>query len=236
MFNTVFMQNGKLVQYDDMLVKLTTEQPSPPPFNPYIIGGRLYKSAVIGNQEWLAENLDFKWDGLEVGAAAHDPTRQQANYYDQDEDTYGNKYGLLYNFKAMEYLQENRAKLIPGWRIPTSDEWLELLAFASGGSGQSNVGRSSLRSTDAGWPIQADGPATNTTGFSAVPSGRWYSLGGYEKAGSSFHMLTCSKTESAHPESQLYIIPYLTPSFASSENAHPLSDGAEGSIRLIRDV
>ena len=64
-----------------------------------VIGGREYPVVQIGNQLWLAENLDWRWEGLTVGGQWQRET-PGAWYYNNDEATYGvngNKYGLLYN-------------------------------------------------------------------------------------------------------------------------------------------
>jgi uncharacterized protein (TIGR02145 family) len=81
------------------------------------IGGRRYPVVKIGNQLWMAENLDYAWSGLTIGGSIGSDPR--ANYYDNDETTYGwsgYKCGLLYNWAAVAEL----ADLLPdGWHIPS---------------------------------------------------------------------------------------------------------------------
>lgn len=85
------------------------------------IGGVTYQTVKINGVEWLAENLDFKWDGLSIG---DDNLRQdipQACYYNNNENLFGQnnkKYGLLYNWPAILQIDQ----LIDGWHVPTRDE------------------------------------------------------------------------------------------------------------------
>lgn len=93
------------------------------------IGNRNYKTIQYNNKEWLAENLDYKFDGCLYGM-------EQTNYpccgyYDNDEDfsldgSY--KCGLLYNWYAAKYLDDNKVTLLPsGWRVPTISDYNDLL-------------------------------------------------------------------------------------------------------------
>jgi uncharacterized protein (TIGR02145 family) len=129
------------------------------------IGGRTYRTVIIGGREWLAENLDFKWDGLVIGGdASYDKPR--ANYYNNDEATYGiagNKYGILYNAAAVSYLDDNKSTLIPGWHVPTNDDWKALITAVGG----SSTAGTKLKST-TGW---SSGNGTDDFGFTGVPAG-----------------------------------------------------------------
>lgn len=134
------------------------------------IGGRQYKTVTIGNQEWLAENLDYKFlvngSQIPIGESGA-PSTPSAWYYNNDEATYGvngNKYGLLYNWHATKYLEDNKSTLLPyGWHVPTTSEW-DALATAVGGSG---VAGTKLKST-TGW---SSGNGDGSYGFAAFPAG-----------------------------------------------------------------
>lgn len=140
------------------------------------IGGRQYKTVTIGNQLWLAVNLDYKFqvDGsqLPIGVSGT-PSTPSAWYYNNDEATYGvdgNRYGLLYNWYAAKYLEDNKSTLLPeGWHVPTNDEITQL--FNSAG-GISNCGYN-LRSVD-GWNAPSYS-GIDIYGFNGVPSGCMYS-------------------------------------------------------------
>ena len=127
-----------------------------------VIGGRTYRTVVIGGVEWLAENLDFKFSGLAIGQSGTSKSEPRGNYYENNASAYG-KYGILYNWAAVKYLEDNKASLIPGWHVPTTDEW-DALATAVGGA---SVAGTKLKST-TDW---SSGAGTDDYGFSVLPAG-----------------------------------------------------------------
>jgi len=72
--------------------------------------GKAYKTVKIGEQVWMAENLN--WDGVGV------------TY--KNEESNGKKYGRLYKW------DEAMKAAPPGWHLPTDAEWQELVDFADG--------------------------------------------------------------------------------------------------------
>ena len=137
---------------------------SPEPQDTVTIGGRKYKTVKIGNQTWLAENLDYKWEGLTFPKAMGEVHTQGALYYNNDEATYGvngKKYGLLYNWHAAKYLNDNKSTLLPdGWRVATSSDFNTLFNAVESVD--------ALRSV-SGW---SQGSGNNESGFNAYPSGK----------------------------------------------------------------
>ena len=138
-----------------------------------VIGGREYRIVTMpdGNV-WLAENLDYKFSGLNVGASGTS-TGLKANYYNDDEATYGidgtRKCGLLYNWYAVSYLETNKATLCPGWHVPTTVEW-DALADAVGGTGVAGTKLKALDgAVDGSWPTGWNG--TDDYSFSTLPAG-----------------------------------------------------------------
>lgn len=130
-----------------------------------MIGGSHYKVVTIGDYTYMAENLDCKWSGLTIVTYPGSTGQTQAGYYDGDEATYGsagNRYGLLYNLAAFNYMATNAATLFPGWHVMTRNEYTSLYN-AAGSSG------TALKSS-----VSWDG--TDTLGFNAVPAG--YGSGG----------------------------------------------------------
>lgn len=135
------------------------------------IGGRDYRVVQIGNQLWMAENLDWKFNTLNFRDSLNNPldstTAIQAAYYNYDESTYGvngNKYGLLYNWYAVDYLNQHLSDLgIPdGWHVPTRTELSTLVSTCD-----TDVA-TKLKST-TGWNNSSNG--TDYYGFSLVPAG-----------------------------------------------------------------
>ena len=100
----------------------------PKDFN--VIGGKKYKTVKMPDgKTWLAENLDFKF--CNIGGSGV-PSTPNAWYYDNDETTYGwsgYKCGLLYNWYAVKFLNDNRSELCPGWHVSTLKEWLDFVSF-----------------------------------------------------------------------------------------------------------
>lgn len=134
------------------------------------IGGRKYPVVRIGNQLWMAENLDWKFSGCVIGSSGTSDTEARGNYYNDDETTYGingNKYGLLYNWIAVNYIEQNKSTILPSdWRVPTYSDF-ENLAIAVGGASTAGT---KLKST-TGW---SGGNGDGSTKFNATPSGSKY--------------------------------------------------------------
>jgi uncharacterized protein (TIGR02145 family) len=80
------------------------------------------------------------------------------------------KYGTLYNYVAV-----SSGKLCPsGWRVPSDDDWKTLEKYL--GMTATDADAKTWRGTDQGAQLKSTtgwgtGNGTNTTGFSAVPSG-----------------------------------------------------------------
>jgi len=131
------------------------------------INGNVYNTVIIDTIKWMAENLKVTqfndgsaitlvednsiWSGLEAAGFC---------WYNNDQTSYGEKYGALYNWQAV-----NSGKLCPtGWRIPTNAGWGSLVNFLGG----ENVAGGKLKAT-SGWAF--DGNGTDDYGFSALPGG-----------------------------------------------------------------
>lgn len=139
--------------------------------------GNVYSTVTIGTQTWMVENLKTtkyndgtaipyvtEWTDLTTGAYC---------WYNNDEATYKNKYGSLYNWHAV-----NTGKLAPkGWHIPTKTEWQTLVNYVSTHLGNSpNLVKALAARTD--WTSSTDAGAigndlskNNSSGFSALPGG-----------------------------------------------------------------
>lgn len=135
------------------------------------IGGRTYRTVNIGGVEWLAENLDYKFSGCNIGGGGT-PSTPNAWYYNNDEATYGidgtRKCGLLYNWYAVKLLNDNKATFCPGWHVPTNDEWT---ALANAVGGTSTAG-TKLKAANVSWATSWGG--TDDYGFGVLPAGLYY--------------------------------------------------------------
>jgi len=107
---------------------------------------KTYKTVQIGNQTWMAENLNYK-----IG---------KSSCY-ENSDAKCNECGRLYDWTTAMKACPN------GWRLPTSAEWVAL-GNAVGGSSTAGM---SLKSKN-GWSNNGNG--TDKPGFSALPCGRHY--------------------------------------------------------------
>ena len=164
------------------------------------IGGRNYRTVIMPDgKEWMAENLDFKLPELDIGTTGWSDSRPFANYYNNDENTYGetgNKCGLLYNWACVDtYLIRGKSQIIPGWHVPSKSEWETLIAAL----GSSYVAGKKLKSTTL-W--QNDAQGDGTTEFNALPAGgRFYSGGDFEYNG--YNSLTKFWTSDTYEDYEL---------------------------------
>ena len=126
--------------------------------------GQTYKTVKIGDQVWMAENLNYETD---------------SSFCYNNNESNCTKYGRLYTWAAAvgksesecgygytcSLLSGNIRGVCPeGWHLPSKAEW-ETLFNAVGG--QSTAGRV-LKST-SGW--ESNGNGTDAFGFSALPAG-----------------------------------------------------------------
>lgn len=146
-----------------------------------IIGGRAYKTVVIGNRVWLAENLQLTWSGLDVSTQQNPitglPTNPTAWFYDDDESTYnldGSKpCGMLYNGHARQYLVDHTADILPtGWRVANATDWTYLgMAVNNDGNDLKVLDRAFGGVWPSGWN------GTDAVKFGLVPTGQHTSSG-----------------------------------------------------------
>jgi uncharacterized protein (TIGR02145 family) len=135
--------------------------------------GNVYKTIVIGTQEWMAENLkstiyqngdlipnlidNAEWSNLSTGAWC---------YYNNDS-LFNCPYGKLYNW----YAASDPRNVCPvGWHVPNDNDWPVLFNYL-GGLG---IAGGKMKTTGSqywqgvGGTINA---ASNESGFSALPAG-----------------------------------------------------------------
>lgn len=157
--------------------------------------GNVYGTSKIGDQVWMTENLrtisfrDGTWmltglyDDYEWASAGAACTVYPFALIDglNSESAVIDAYGLLYNFYAVS---DSRGLCPTGWRVPTDDDWEELVTFLGG----EDIAGGKLKSkrTDPDSQPRWESPNTDATdnyGFSALPSGYRTSLGYEDEIG-----------------------------------------------------
>ncbi len=165
------------------------------------IDGNVYKTEIIGDQEWFAENLkttryndgaaiphvtdDRQWSNLSTGAYC---------WHDNDRNN-GKIYGALYNWYAV-----NTGRICPdGWRVPTDEDWTTLVNYLGGEGIAGGILKATgaLEAGDGLWDDPNYG-ATNETGFSALPGGLCWSLGSFGNIGNYGYWWSATEYSAAH--------------------------------------
>ena len=140
------------------------------------IDGNRYKSVIIGDQEWMAENLitttyndsipitleedNTTWSNLTTGAYCWWHNNEAAHY------------GILYNWYTIE-----TSILCPdGWHIPSDEEWTALEDYLTNNGHEGTEG-TALKATKW-WAWGGNG--TDDYGFTALPGGYRTPQGGFE--------------------------------------------------------
>jgi uncharacterized protein (TIGR02145 family) len=140
--------------------------------------GNVYKTIVIGTQEWMAENLKTNkyrngdpipnvtdlslWNGLTTGAWEH---------FNNDSQ-YECPNGKFYNWYAVA---DPRHVCPTGWHEPTDSEWSLLINYldptADGGNNLPNTAGGKMKTTGNLYWNSINSQATNESGFSGLASG-----------------------------------------------------------------
>lgn len=130
--------------------------------------GQIYKVAKIGNQVWMAENLNYK---------------TKDSYCYQNKSSNCKKYGRFYTWDAAQ-------KACPtGWHVPSKKEFSTLISVIGG----DNATGKRLKST-RGWRENHNG--TDDFGFNALPAGGYYGFEdgwGFLGGGASFWSSTINE-------------------------------------------
>jgi uncharacterized protein (TIGR02145 family) len=149
--------------------------------------GTIYKTIVIGNQEWMAENLKTSVyrngdaiANVTDNAQWHElTTAAWCSYYNDSQ--FECPFGKLYNW----YVIADPRNVCPtGWHVPTDDEWNILLVTLDP---QTDITAIGPQYSNAGAKLKSEGTqywtspnefANNESGFSALPAGaRNYGIG-----------------------------------------------------------
>lgn len=208
------------------------------------IEGNVYKTIIIDNQEYMAENLKTtKYnEGTNIPLVTETMewtyrTTPGYCWYDNNEISYKDTYGALYNWYTV-----NTGKLCPsGWHVPTNEEWIELENFLiENGYNYDNTNSGdklakSLAST-TGWDFSYDDgdigcypEKNNRTGFTALPAGRRNYAGGFQAKGVGCYFWSSTLSTTGYPHQRS--LWNFNSSFDSIDRHH----GNGYSIRCIKD-
>jgi uncharacterized protein (TIGR02145 family) len=209
--------NAQLSDVADMIESIEV------PITSVEIGGRSYPVVRIGNQLWMAENLNYKYPGMHF-------EDNEYNYgYGAYYNYHGTKcydYGLLYNNIAMNEMNSH-GYLPTGWRFPTIEDWNTLINYIGGASNPLK-----LKSTSGWTPVSWNHNGTDDFGFNAKPAGRKsgssYNVGNFENRGLGAYFWTAYNTYQSTP----YIIMEGDGDITQSSAMYR----EMSSIRLVKDV
>jgi uncharacterized protein (TIGR02145 family) len=157
--------------------------------------GQVYKTVKIGNQIWMAENLNFAYTS--VPYKYEDDASDSTSWCYDNDPANCTKYGRLYTWAAaMDSAGlisiANKTKcgygttctpnlihqgVCPGgWHIPTVAEWKELFVNVGGTCGDEEyacTNSGAILKSSSGWYDSGNG--SDDFGFSVIPSG-WYEV------------------------------------------------------------
>ena len=181
-----------------------------PPVEGLVIDGKTYRTVTIGNREWLAENLEADSFG--------------GTWYNNNISYKDKHYGKLYTWDEIKDISTS----VPGWEIPTREDWEALIATV-GGSGK--AGSDAIASTE-GWGSYN---GTDEFGFSMYPNGCFN--GSYFDGGQGANLWS-SSLDSSSPEYRMYVYNYKS----ASEHEFNLykisiySTSIRAGVRLIKTI
>jgi uncharacterized protein (TIGR02145 family) len=170
--------------------------------------GKTYKATKIGEQVWMAENLNYEVEG--------------SRCYD-NKPANCDKYGRLYDWvTAMEACPN-------GWHLPSQDEWEALIDFLG-----EDVAGSKLK-TKFGWNRDwlergKSGNGEDAYGFSALPGGVGSSSGKFGGVGKSGEWWSAS--EYGSDEANSYGMQYCNDNLGWG---YDRKEGALFSVRCVGD-
>jgi uncharacterized protein (TIGR02145 family) len=154
--------------------------------------GNIYKTVKIGEQVWMAENLnaDHFRNGDPIGDAEDSVVWQDANqqeksawcYYNQDT-ALGRKYHKLYNWYTVN---DPRGLAPAGWHIPSDSEWNVVINYLGG---ELKAGASMKMST------KIDTASQNN--FAGIMGGYRFNFGTFADFGFKTMFWSSSETNSA---------------------------------------
>lgn len=137
--------------------------------------GHIYKTVSLYDHIWMAENLAYEIPDkqiIDITEWENNSTFDAWCYYNNDKETYGSTYGILYQLEAAEN------SCPEGWHLPKYTDFYDLtdLLYLNYAAGKlKEVGTSHWASPNTG--------ATNETNFTALPGGYRDNIGVFNGLG-----------------------------------------------------
>lgn len=191
--------------------------------------GQSYATVQIGNQCWMAENLNI---GVRINGSSN-----QANNGIIEKYCYGNNesncasYGGLYQWNEMmqyETLEESQGICPTGWHIPTNAEWTTLTnTIPSNDRASRLAGNIDLWTADN---ALTQSPFFGTSGFSGTPGGCRLTSSYFDRLGLSAYYWS-STPISSDAAWRRYLLIYNSSSVNPSTS--PKTNGF--SVRCVKD-
>ena len=181
-----------------------------------------YKTVKIGEQTWMAQNLNYKTD---------------SSFCYKDEESYCAKFGRLYLWKD----GAEKDACPDGWHVPSKAEFDTLVAVVGGSA---LAGLSLKASTDwveDGFPL-SEGTGYDSYGFAALPAGSRIFTGSYstpENTIADFWSSTKDSTRNSYSSSgeEAYILRLKSETDAVNQYSYSLASDIDNaySIRCLKD-
>lgn len=179
---------------------------------------QIYKTVIIGDQCWMAENLKFlpyvSPPDSDSGIYVYD---YQDNDVNEARQTFNfQTYGVLYNWAtAMGLPNQYNSKdwegtdilhqgICPdGWHLPSDSEWNKLESYILTNLNIEDSANIALKiKSDTLWLNNGNG--SNETGFSALPTGFRFREGYFDKIGRYGYFWTSTQCPSSCEQSARY--------------------------------
>lgn len=180
--------------------------------------GRMYKTAWIGGQCWLAENMNWDYGN---------------SWWFNHDSILGETYGRLYDWETAQNVCPS------GWHLPSDDEWVILEAYCDSMYDVSDTiwkGDYLLRGYDVGKNLKATsgwedgGNGTDKFGFRVLPAG--LKVPGFDNLGRSAAFWT-STVKSGSYGSYVYCRSF---NFTKDQSSRYYTAKSFGfSVRCLRD-
>ena len=190
--------------------------------------GNVYKTIVIGTQEWMAENLNTSLyrNGDTISTNLDDAswlaTTSGAWAYYNNDPSYACPRGKLYNWFACT----DARNLCPqGWHIPTDNDWTELTNYLGGDA----IAGSKMKSSGTLYWLSSNTEADNSSGFSATSGGMRHRNGTYQLIGANGQWWSSTPFNSTSAWNRLLISGNINAEIIASRKEYGFS------VRCLRD-